>query len=48
MVRRMISKKLVTQLLLVCTESLNANDGSTSAIVSVDSKYVDTLTSRGR
>ena len=43
---------LVTQLLLVCTESLNAKDGSTSAIVSVDSKYadskyVDTLTSRG-
>ena len=38
---------LVTQLLLVCTESLNANDGSTSAIVSVDSKYVDTLTARG-
>ena len=29
---------LVTQLLLVCTESLNANDGSTSAIVSVDSR----------
>ena len=29
---------LVTQLLLVCTESLNANDGSTSAIVSVGSR----------
>lgn len=29
---------LVTQLLLVCTESLNANDGSTSVIVSVGSR----------